>query len=79
MSDTKGKQPAPQEPQAAFAVSAYPPPPPPPLKSNATAMPRPARRRKAEAPEGIAKCPTGIRGLDDSTQGGLPRSRRKKS
>ncbi|MHB8770630.1 MAG: circadian clock protein KaiC [Syntrophales bacterium] len=38
-------------------------------------MTKPNRTRFAEALAGIAKCPTGIRGLDDITQGGLPRGR----
>ena len=31
--------------------------------------------RKAVRQVGIAKCPTGIRGLDEITEGGLPRGR----
>jgi circadian clock protein KaiC len=40
-----------------------------------TAATKPRRTRTPQAPAGIAKCPTGIRGLDDITQGGLPRGR----
>jgi circadian clock protein KaiB len=36
---------------------------------------KPNRTESSKAPAGIAKCPTGIRGLDDITQGGLPRGR----
>jgi circadian clock protein KaiC len=36
---------------------------------------KPNRTKSSKAPAGIAKCPTGIRGLDDITQGGLPRGR----
>ena len=40
-----------------------------------TGITRPKRTQSAKASAGIAKCPTGIRGLDDITQGGLPRGR----
>ncbi len=33
------------------------------------------RRRSPRVPQGLQKCPTGIRGLDDITEGGLPKGR----
>src|SRR5688572_22661779 len=31
--------------------------------------------KRAERPRGLAKCPTGIRGFDEITAGGLPKGR----
>ncbi len=45
------------------------------VKRSAPEKITPNRTRTAKAHEGLAKCPTGIRGLDDITQGGLPRGR----
>ena len=45
----------------------------PRLSRSAQTAPQPASRQPAQP--GIAKCPTGIRGLDEITQGGLPRGR----
>jgi circadian clock protein KaiC len=74
MTPVRGKRPLPRKVTAGTAI-----PTGTPAGSADQAAPKAAtkarRRRTARAPAGIAKCPTGIRGLDDITQGGLPRGR----
>src|SRR5512139_2293427 len=38
-------------------------------------MPKEKHTQTRKAPAGVEKCPTGIRGLDEITGGGLPRGR----
>src|SRR5476649_1371743 len=38
-------------------------------------MPNTAKKRRASTHRQLAKCPTGIRGFDEITEGGLPRNR----
>ena len=71
MSPASGKRPAPKK----MTGSASAAPPSPAARAAPTAATKPRRTRTPQAPAGIAKCPTGIRGLDDITQGGLPRGR----
>jgi len=38
-------------------------------------MPKTPKRKKASSPQGLQKCPTGIKGFDEVTEGGLPKNR----
>ena len=73
MSDARGKRPAPEK--NVVSATSEPNHPAGTDQVAETTITKPKRTRTAKAPAGIAKCPTGIRGLDDITQGGLPRGR----
>ena len=72
MRNARGKRPAPKKTNVNVSNERNSPTG---SAAQGTAITRPNRTRSAKAPAGIAKCPTGIRGLDDITQGGLPRGR----
>ncbi len=38
-------------------------------------MPKTAKKQKAMSRHQLRKCPTGIKGLDELTEGGLPKDR----
>ncbi len=73
MRNARGRRSAPKD--SAVNVSNKHNSPTSATRSAGTAITRFNRTPLAKAPAGIAKCPTGIRGLDEITEGGLPEGR----